>query len=232
MNMVKLSRRLKTLNSKITKDQTYKISDAIPLLKDFANAKFSETAEAHIALGLEPKYADQQLRATVLLPNGTGKVTKVAVIARGEKTTEALNAGADIVGSEELIEEIAKGRLDFDKLIATPDVMPLIAKLGRVLGPRGLMPSPKAGTVTPNLSQAIEEFKAGKVEYRIDKTGIVHIPFGKMEFSEEKLLGNLEAVETSINKNKPSGAKGKYWKSFYICSTMSPSIQIEVANYK
>nr|QUE29808.1 ribosomal protein L1 [Erythrotrichia carnea] len=230
--MVKISRRLKALNNKIVKDKTYKLSDAIPMLKDLANAKFSETAEAHIVLGLEPKYADQQLRATVLLPNGTGKVTKVAVIARGEKITEALNSGADIAGSEELIEEIAKGRLDFDKLIATPDVMPLIAKLGRVLGPRGLMPSPKAGTVTPNLSQAIEEFKAGKVEYRIDKTGILHIPFGKMEFSEEKLLGNLEAVETSINKNKPSGAKGKYWKSFYICSTMSPSIQIEVSNYK
>lgn len=230
--MGKISRRLKTLNSKILKDKTYKLSEAIPILKDVANAKFPETAEAHIVLGLEPKYADQQLRATVLLPNGTGKVTKVAVIARGEKVAEALTSGADIAGSEELIEEISKGRLDFDKLIATPDVMPLIAKLGRVLGPRGLMPSPKAGTVTPNLSQAIEEFKAGKVEYRIDKTGIVHVPFGKMEFSEDKLLGNLEAIETSINKNKPSGAKGKYWKSFYICSTMSPSIEIEVSNYK
>nr|QUE28067.1 ribosomal protein L1 [Sahlingia subintegra] len=230
--MGKVSRRLKTLNSKLIKDKTYKLSEAIPVLKDLASAKFPETAEAHIVLGLEPKYADQQLRATVLLPNGTGKTTKVAVIARGEKVPEALNSGADIAGSEELIEEIAKGRLDFDKLIATPDVMPLIAKLGRVLGPRGLMPSPKAGTVTPNLSQAIEEFKAGKVEYRIDKTGIIHVPFGKMEFSEEKLLGNLEAIETSINKNKPSGAKGKYWKSFYICSTMSPSIEIEVTNYK
>nr|QUE28669.1 ribosomal protein L1 [Porphyrostromium japonicum] len=230
--MVKVSRRMKALNDKITRSQTYKLSEAIPILKDIANARFSETAEAHIVLGLEPKYADQQLRATVLLPNGTGKVTKVAVIARGEKVTEALNSGADIAGSEELIEEIAKGRLDFDKLIATPDVMPLIAKLGRVLGPRGLMPSPKAGTVTSDLSQAIEEFKAGKVEYRIDKTGIIHVPFGKMEFTEQKLLGNIEAIENSINKNKPSGAKGKYWKSFYICSTMSPSIQIEVSNYK
>lgn len=230
--MGKVSRRLKALNDKITRSQTYKLSEAIPVLKDIANAKFSETAEAHIVLGLEPKYADQQLRATVLLPNGTGKVTKVAVIARGEKVTEALNSGADIAGSEELIEEIAKGRLDFDKLIATPDVMPLIAKLGRVLGPRGLMPSPKAGTVTSDLSQAIEEFKAGKVEYRIDKTGIIHVPFGKMEFAEKELLGNIEAIENSINKNKPSGAKGKYWKSFYICSTMSPSIQIEVSNYK
>nr|QUE29190.1 ribosomal protein L1 [Erythrotrichia welwitschii] len=230
--MGKLSRRLKTLNSKLAKDKSYRLSEAIPVLKNLANANFPETAEAHIVLGLEPKYADQQLRATVLLPNGTGKITKVAVIARGDKITEALDSGADIAGSEELIEEIAKGRLDFDKLIATPDVMPLIAKLGRVLGPRGLMPSPKAGTVTPNLSQAIGEFKAGKVEYRIDKTGIIHVPFGKMEFTEEKLLGNIEAIEDSINKNKPSGAKGKYWKSFYICSTMSPSIQIEVSNYK
>ena len=230
--MGKISRRLKNLNSKIIKDESYKVSDAIPILKSLANAKFSETAEAHISLGLEPKYADQQLRATVLLPNGTGKEIRVAVIARGDKVKEALENGADIAGAEELIEEIAKGKLDFDKLIATPDVMPLIAKLGRVLGPRGLMPSPKAGTVTPNLSQAIQEFKAGKVEYRIDKTGIVHIPFGKVEFAEDKLIGNLEAVEASINKNKPSGAKGKYWKSFYICSTMSPSIPIEVTNYK
>nr|QUE29617.1 ribosomal protein L1 [Erythrotrichia foliiformis] len=230
--MGKISRRLKNLNSTITKEQAYKVSEAIPILRNLANANFSETAEAHIALGLEPKYADQQLRATVLLPNGTGKVVRVAVIARGDKVKEAIDNGADIAGSEELIEEIAKGKLDFDKLIATPDVMPLIAKLGRVLGPRGLMPSPKAGTVTPNLSQAIQEFKAGKVEYRIDKTGIVHIPFGKMEFTDDKLIGNLEAVEASINKNKPSGAKGKYWKSFYICSTMSPSIPIEVTNYK
>ena len=230
--MGKISRRLKNLNSTITKEQAYKVSEAIPILRNLANVNFSETAEADIALGLEPKYADQQLRATVLLPNGTGKVVRVAVIARGDKVKEAIDNGADIAGSEELIEEIAKGKLDFDKLIATPDVMPLIAKLGRVLGPRGLMPSPKAGTVTPNLSQAIQEFKAGKVEYRIDKTGIVHIPFGKMEFTDDKLIGNLEAVEASINKNKPSGAKGKYWKSFYICSTMSPSIPIEVTNYK
>nr|QUE28814.1 ribosomal protein L1 [Porphyropsis coccinea] len=230
--MAKVSRRIKNLNDKILKDSTYKLSEAITLLKEVANANFKETAEAHISLGLEPKYADQQLRATVLLPKGTGKITKVAVIARGEKVAEALNNGADLVGSEELIEEIANGKLDFDKLIATPDVMPLIAKLGRVLGPRGLMPSPKAGTVTSNLAQAIQEFKAGKVEYRIDRSGILHVPFGKTDFTEENLLMNIEAIENSINKNKPSGAKGKYWKSFYICSTMSPSIQIEISNYK
>nr|QUE29970.1 ribosomal protein L1 [Erythrocladia irregularis] len=230
--MRKLSRRLTTLNNKVDSNKSYKLSEAIALLKDISNAKFKETAEAHILLGLEPKYADQQLRGTVLLPKGTGKITKVAVIARGEKITEALNSGADIAGAEELIDEIAKGRLDFDKLIATPDVMPLIAKLGRVLGPRGLMPSPKAGTVTANLSQAIEEFKAGKVEYRLDRTGIIHVLFGKTEFTAENLLLNLEAIENSINKNKPSGAKGKYWKSFYICSTMSPSIQIDISNYK
>nr|YP_010337164.1 ribosomal protein L1 [Pseudoerythrocladia kornmannii]QUE28244.1 ribosomal protein L1 [Pseudoerythrocladia kornmannii]UNJ16749.1 ribosomal protein L1 [Pseudoerythrocladia kornmannii] len=230
--MGKISRRLNNLNSTIGEDKVYQLSEAVSLLKEVSNANFKETAEAHISLGLEPKYADQQLRATVLLPKGTGKITKVAVIARGEKVTEALNSGADIAGSEELIEEISKGKLDFDKLIATPDVMPLIAKLGRVLGPRGLMPSPKAGTVTANLSQAIEEFKAGKVEYRIDRTGIIHVPFGKSEFTAESLLMNIEAIENSINKNKPSGAKGKYWKSFYICSTMSPSIQIDISNYK
>nr|ARO91280.1 50S ribosomal protein L1 [Rhodochaete parvula]ASK39640.1 ribosomal protein L1 [Rhodochaete parvula] len=230
--MNKVSRRLQTLNKLIDKTKCYQLHQAIDLLKETANAKFIETAEAHISLGLEPKYADQQLRATVLLPKGTGKVMRVAVIAKGEKLTEAANGGADITGSEELIEEIAKGNLNFDKLIATPDVMPLIAKLGRILGPRGLMPSPKAGTVTTNVLQAIQEFKAGKVEYRIDRTGIIHVPFGKTEFSSENLLINLEAIQNSINKNKPPGAKGKYWKSFYICSTMGPSIQIEIANYK
>nr|YP_010336969.1 ribosomal protein L1 [Madagascaria erythrocladioides]QUE29002.1 ribosomal protein L1 [Madagascaria erythrocladioides]UNJ16554.1 ribosomal protein L1 [Madagascaria erythrocladioides] len=230
--MGKISRRLQLLNQTIDKTKSYSLLDAIDLLKNTSNANFAETAEAHICLGLEPKYADQQLRATVLLPKGTGKKTTVAVIARGEKVSEALSSGADVAGSEELIDRISEGYLDFDKLIATPDVMPLIAKLGRILGPRGLMPSPKAGTVTPNVIQAIQEFKAGKVEYRIDRNGIIHVPFGKTEFSKENLLLNLEAIEISINKNKPSGAKGKYWKSFYICSTMGPSIPIEISTYK
>jgi len=227
--MKKISRRLKTLKSQVD-PKLYTLNEAVAILQATSNAKFKETAEAHISLGLNPKYADQQLRATVILPKGTGKLVKVAVIAKGEKLTEAINAGADISGSEELIDEISRGRLDFDKLIATPDVMPLIAKLGRVLGPRGLMPSPKAGTVTLDLIKSINEFKGGKVEYRVDRTGIIHVPFGKSSFSREDLLINLQTIKDSIDKNKPSGSKGKYWKTFFISSTMGPSIQIDITS--
>ncbi|ASN78810.1 ribosomal protein L1 (chloroplast) [Porphyra umbilicalis] len=227
--MKKFSRRLKTLKSKVD-PKLYSLNEAIAMLQATSNAKFTETAEAHISLGLNPKYADQQLRATVILPKGTGKLVKVAVIAKGEKLTEAISAGADISGSEELIDEISRGRLDFDKLIATPDVMPLIAKLGRVLGPRGLMPSPKAGTVTLDIIKSINEFKGGKVEYRVDRTGIIHVPFGKSSFSEGDLLMNLQTIKDSIDKNKPSGSKGKYWKTFFISSTMGPSIQIDITS--
>lgn len=227
--MKKISRRLKTLQSKV-EPKLYNMDEAISILKVTSNANFKETAEAHICLGLNPKYADQQLRATVILPKGTGKVIKVAVIAKGEKLSEAISAGADVSGSEELIDEILKGRLDFDKLIATPDVMPLIAKLGRVLGPRGLMPSPKAGTVTSDIAKSVSEFKGGKVEYRVDRTGIVHVPFGKSSFSAEDLLVNLQTIKESIDRNKPSGSKGKYWKTFFLSSTMGPSVQIDIAS--
>nr|YP_007947868.1 ribosomal protein L1 [Neoporphyra haitanensis]AGG37117.1 ribosomal protein L1 [Neoporphyra haitanensis] len=225
--MKKISRRLKILKSQV-EPKLYNIDEAISMLKATSNAKFKETAEAHICLGLNPKYADQQLRATVILPKGTGKSIKVAVIAKGEKLAEAISAGADVSGSEELIDEILKGRLDFDKLIATPDVMPLIAKLGRVLGPRGLMPSPKAGTVTIEVGKAVNEFKGGKVEYRVDRTGIIHVPFGKSSFPQEDLVLNLQTIKESIDRNKPSGAKGKYWKTFFLSSTMGPSIQIDI----
>lgn len=225
--MAKFSRRYRQLLQKITKS-LYSPSEAIKLLFELSNAKFVETVDLHIVLGLDPKYADQQLRATVIMPKGTGKKVRVAVIAKDQQLEEAISAGADIAGSHDLVEEIFQGRLDFDKLIATPDVMPSIAKLGRLLGPRGLMPSPKAGTVTTNLVESIAEFKAGKLEYRVDRTGIVHIPCGKVSFDSNDLLINLVAIKDSIEKNRPSGSKGKYWKAAYLSSTMSPSIQIDV----
>lgn len=223
----KVSKRLREAQAKV-ENRVYQPLEALELLKETATAKFPESAEAHIRLGIDPKYTDQQLRTTVALPKGTGQTVRIAVIARGEKVTEATNAGADIAGSEELIDEISKGMMDFDLLIATPDVMPQVAKLGRVLGPRGLMPSPKAGTVTFDLPQAISEFKAGKLEFRADRTGIVHVLFGKATFSAEDLLANLKALQETIDRNRPSGAKGRYWRTIYVSSTMGPSIQVDI----
>lgn len=223
----KVSRRLQDLQKKVEK-RAYEPLEALNLLKETATAKFPESAEAHIRLGIDPKYTDQQLRTTVALPKGTGQTIRVAVIARGEKVAEAKAAGADIAGSEELIEEISKGFLDFDLLIATPDVMPQVAKLGRQLGPRGLMPSPKGGTVTFDLEQAINEFKAGKLEFRADRTGIVHVLFGKAAFSTDDLLANLKALQETIDRNRPSGAKGRYWRSVYISATMGPAIEVDI----
>ncbi|MGE5655996.1 MAG: 50S ribosomal protein L1 [Actinomycetota bacterium] len=223
----KLSRRLRELQKKV-EDRAYQPLEALQLLKETATAKFPEAAEAHVRLGIDPKYTDQQLRTTVALPKGTGQIVRIAVIAKGEKVKEAQNAGADIVGSEELIDEIQKGMMDFDRLIATPDVMPQVAKLGRLLGPRGLMPSPKGGTVTFDLGQAIAEFKAGKLEFRADRTGIVHVMFGKAAFPVEDLLVNLHALQETIDRNRPSGAKGRYWRSLYVCATMGPSIEVDI----
>ncbi len=224
----KVSRRLQALLKKV-EDRPYEPLEALQLLKETATAKFIESAEAHIRLGIDPKYTDQQLRTTVALPKGTGQTVRVAVIARGEKVSEAAEGGADIYGSEELITDIQKGMMDFDVLIATPDMMPQVAKLGRMLGPKGLMPSPKGGTVTADLAQAIQDFKAGKLEFRADRTGIVHVMFGKASFSAEDLLTNLKALQETIDRNRPSGAKGRYWRSIYVSSTMGPSIQVDIS---
>lgn len=226
--MAKVSRRLQELQKKV-EDRPYAPLEALNLLKETATAKFAESAEAHIRLGIDPKYTDQQLRTTVALPKGTGQTVRVAVIARGEKVTEASSAGADIVGSEELINEIQGGMMDFDVLIATPDVMPQVAKLGRLLGPRGLMPSPKGGTVTFDVAQAISEFKAGKLEFRADRTGIVHVMFGKASFTAEDLLVNLKALQETIDRNRPSGAKGRYWRTVFVSATMGPSIEVDIS---
>ena len=223
----KISKRLKEALSKV-EERPYAPIDALELVKVTATAKFPESIEAHVRLGIDPKYADQQLRTTVTLPKGTGQTIRVAVIARGEKVAEATAAGADIAGSEELIDEISKGRMDFDLLISTPDMMPQVAKLGKLLGPRGLMPSPKGGTVTTDLAGAINEFKAGKLEFRADRTGIVHIQFGKASFPAEDLLINLKALQETVDRNRPSGAKGRYWRSLYVSATMGPAIEVDV----
>ena len=225
--MKKLSKRMSLLSEKI-EDRLYPPAEALNIIKDNANAKFDETIEAHIRLGIDPKYTDQQLRTTVALPNGTGQSIKIAVITSGENVAKAKSSGADLYGEEDLVESINKGNMDFDLLISTPDMMPKVAKLGRVLGPRGLMPNPKAGTVTNDIGSAIKEFKAGKLEFRADKAGIVHVRFGKASFSSEELFANLKTLQEAIDKNKPSGAKGKYWKTFYITSTMGPSVQVDV----
>ena len=215
------------LSEKI-EDKQYSPQEALKIVKDSANAKFDETIEAHIRLGIDPKYTDQQLRTTVALPNGTGQSVRIAVITSGENVAKAKSAGADLFGEEDLVDDINKGNMDFDLLISTPDMMPKVAKLGRVLGPRGLMPNPKAGTVTADIASAIKEFKAGKLEFRADKAGIVHVRFGKASFTTDALFENLKTLQEAIDKNKPSGAKGKYWRTLFISSTMGPSVQVDI----
>lgn len=226
--MGKVSRRHKENIEKTNNKNYSNLDEAIQILKETATAKFVESLELHANLNIDPKYADQQLRTTVTLPNGIGKKSRIAVLTNDENFDEAKNAGADIVGNEQLIEEITKGNLNFDLLIATPNMMPKLAKLGRVLGPKGLMPSPKSGTVSNTLEATLTEFKKGKFEYKADKTGVVHVSFGKSDFTDNQLVENLRALYNSIEKNRPSGVKGKYFKSLFICSTMGPSIKLDL----
>lgn len=225
--MAAISKRLILERSKIDKTKLYSFDDAITLVQQTSSAKFDESIEAHISLNIDPKYADQQLRTTVVLPFGTGRNIKIGVLTNFDNLKQAADSGADIYGSEDLIDEISKGILNFDILIATPDMMPRLAKLGRILGPKGLMPSPKAGTVSTSLSETVQEFKKGKLEYRADKTGIVHITFGKKSFSPNQLETNLKTFFQSVEQNKPSGVKGKYIKRLSLCSTMGPSVFVD-----
>ena len=229
--MRKLNKRTRENRQKV-EERLYNQTEAISLLKKTANANFIESVEAHISLAIDPKYSDQQLRSTLILPKGTGTTKRVAVLMPLEAITPEYQSLADVIGSDDLIETITKGDLDFDILIATPDMMPKLAKLGRILGPKGLMPSPKAGTVTTDVKVTLDEFKKGKLEYRADKTGIVHLMIGKSNFTDSDLLENLIAVYNSIENNKPPGVKGRYFKTFHICSTMGPSIELDISALK
>lgn len=228
-NIQKISQRQKENRKKTERIIFSNLEEAIKILKETSNAKFIETVELHANLNINPKYADQQLRTTITLPHGVGKTIKIAVLTTEENFEEAQNNGAEIVGNENLIEDISQGIFDFDLLIATPDMMPKLAKLGRALGPKGLMPSPKSGTVTTTLSQTLLEFKKGKFEYKADKTGVVHVCFGKVNFTNEQLIENLTELYSSIEQNRPSGVKGKYFKSLFICTSMGPSIKLDLS---
>jgi large subunit ribosomal protein L1 len=210
-------------------DRLYSIEEAVPLVQKLKFAKFDETVELTLRLGVDPKHADQMVRGTVVLPHGLGKTKRVLVIAGGEKQKEATEAGADVVGGEEVVERILGGWADFDAVVATPDMMRAVGRLGKVLGPRGLMPNPKTGTVSTDVRKAVEEIKAGKVEFRVDKTGIIHAPVGKSSFAADSLVTNAQALVESIIKAKPSAAKGKYLKSITMSSTMGPGVQIDTA---
>ena len=225
--MRKLSRRHKKNVTRTKNIACSSLEEAILVLKETATAKFVESVELHANLNIDPKYADQQLRTTVTLPNGVGKQVRIAVLTDEDNFAEANSAGADIVGNDDLIEQINQGNLEFDLLVTTPNMMPKLAKLGRVLGPKGLMPSPKSGTVTSTLDSTLTEFKKGKFEYKADKTGIVHVSFGKADFENDKLAENLKALYKSIEQNRPSGVKGKYFKSLFICTTMGSSIKLD-----
>jgi large subunit ribosomal protein L1 len=218
--------------SKQVESRPYNLSEAVPLVQKIKFAKFDETVELHLRLGVDPKHADQMVRGTIVLPNGLGKSKKVLVIASGDKQREAQEAGADFVGGEDMVTKIqTESWTDFDALIATPDMMRSVGKLGKILGPRGLMPNPKTGTVTQDITNAVREVKAGKVEFRVDKTGVIHVPVGKVSFETGKLLENASSLIQAVIKAKPAAAKGKYVKSVTICSTMGPGVHLDVTSF-
>lgn len=212
--------------------EKYGVEEAVSKSLDASFAKFDETVDVALKLGVDPKYSDQMVRGAVTLPHGLGKTVKVAVFCKGEKQAEAKAAGADYVGAEDLVEEIQKGKLDFDAAVATPDVMALVGKVGRILGPRGLMPNAKTGTVTMDVAKAVEELKAGRVDFKVDKAGVIHAPLGKVSFGSEKILGNLKALLDTVNRLKPSGAKGTYMKSMAVSTTMGPGLKVEMGEVK
>ncbi len=223
---MKLSKRMKEIREKVNLEKEYSLEDAIQTLKDFSKVKFTESLDCAIRLGVDPRHADQMVRGTVSLPHGTGKSVKVLVFAKGDAVQQALGAGAEHAGFEEYIEKVKGGWADIDVVIATPDTMAEVGKLGRILGPRGLMPNPKSGTVTKDVATAVKEVKAGKIEFRVDKTGIVHVSLGKLNFSNEQLVDNTVAFIQTIMKLRPSSAKGTYVKSLYLSSTMGPGLEI------
>ncbi|HYD41065.1 MAG TPA: 50S ribosomal protein L1 [Anaeromyxobacter sp.] len=222
-------KKFKAALAKVDRNRRYKVDEAMGLVKQTATKKFDETVDAAINLGVDPKHADQVVRGAVVLPHGMGKTVKLAVFAKGDKAREAQEAGADIVGAEDLAEKVQGGFMDFDKVIATPDMMGVVGRLGKVLGPRGLMPNPKIGTVTMDLTRAIKEQKAGKVEFRVEKAGIVHVPFGKASFDPDKLKANFTAIMEVIYKAKPQTAKGVYVKNVTVSTTMGPGIKLDLA---
>ncbi len=227
-NEKKLPKRLQAWN--VDANKMHGLEEAVAAVKANAKAKFDESVEISINLGVDPRHADQQVRGVVNLPSGTGRDVRVAVFARANKADEATAAGADIVGAEDLLERIQGGFLDFDRVIATPDMMALVGRLGKVLGPRGLMPNPKVGTVTPNVAQAVKDAKGGAVEFRVEKAGIVHAGIGKVSFTDDAIVANVRALVEALNRSKPSGAKGQYIKKIALSSTMGPGVKVELAS--
>ncbi len=229
---MKTGKRYSEAAKLIEKTKTYDLEEAVALVKKTASAKFDETIEAHFRLGVDGRHADQQVRGAVVLPHGTGKTVRVLVFAKGNKVDEALAAGADYAGGDELVPKIQnEGWLDFDVVVATPDMMGVVGRLGRVLGPKGLMPNPKAGTVTMDVTKAINDIKAGKIEYRLDKSNIIHVPIGKASFTEEQLTDNFQTLIDAVVKAKPAAAKGQYIKSLVVASTMGPGVKLNVTKY-